>query len=176
VEALRKAQDERYRISGINRAGSIDRIISFPQPTKEIQMKFISQLLLAVALFIGVIATPALAGDKDPLFIGLSSDSSPRVDHVLHFSGVQMSRGHSLTIWLNESGIFLASKKYSEKHAVHQKALAELMSKGATVLICQYCMKQFDVKESDLLPGFTPGNPDLLEGAIFKDNTKTLTW
>ena len=139
-------------------------------------MKFISQLLLAVALCIGAIATPALAGDKDPLFIGLSSDSSQRVGHVLHFSGLQMSRGHSLTIWLNESGIFLASKKYSEKHAVHQKALAELMSKGATVLICQYCMKQLDVKESDLLPGFTPGSPDLVGGAIFKDNTKTLTW
>ena len=139
-------------------------------------MKFISQLLLTLALYIGAIATPALAGDKDPLFIGLSSDSSPRVGHVLHFSGFQMSRGHPLTIWLNESGIFLASKKYSEKHAVHQKALAELMSKGATVLVCQYCMKQLEVNESDLLPGFTPGNPDLVGGAIFKDNTRTLTW
>jgi intracellular sulfur oxidation DsrE/DsrF family protein len=138
-------------------------------------MKFISQLLLTLALCIGVIATPALAGDKDPLFIGLSSDSSQRVDHVLHFSGLHMSRGHSLTIWLSESGIFLASKKY-QKHAVQQKALAELMSKGVTVLVCQYCLKQLDVKESDLLPGFKVGNPDLVGGAIFKDNTKTLTW
>lgn len=139
-------------------------------------MKFISQLLLALALCVGAIAAPAFAGDKDPLFIGLSSDSSQRVSHVLHFSDLQISRGHPLTIWLNESGIFLASKKYAEKHSVHQKALAELVSKGATILVCQYCMKQLDVKESDLLPGFKPGNPDTVGGALFKDNTRTLTW
>ncbi|MBK8689216.1 MAG: DsrE family protein [Betaproteobacteria bacterium] len=139
-------------------------------------MRYVTRLLVAVALVLGSLASPALAGDKDPLFIGLSSDQSQRVGHVLHFSGLQMARGHALTIWLNESGIFLASKKYSKKHSAQQKTLAELMSKGATVLICQYCMKQLDVKESDLLPGFVIGNPELLGGAIFKDNTKTLSW
>lgn len=139
-------------------------------------MNYLARFLVVVALVLGSAANPALAGDKDPLFIGLSSDSNQRVGHVLHFSGLQMSRGHPLTIWLNESGIFLASKKYSEKHSVQQKALAELMSKGATVLVCQYCMKQLDVKESDLLPGFKAGNPDLVGGALFKDDTKTLSW
>jgi hypothetical protein len=37
-------------------------------------------------------------------------------------------------------------------------------------------MKQLDVKESDFLPGFKVGNPDLVGGALFKDNTKTLSW
>jgi hypothetical protein len=36
--------------------------------------------------------------------------------------------------------------------------------------------KQLDVAESDLLPGFKMGNPDLVGGALFKDNTKTLTF
>lgn len=139
-------------------------------------MSYFARLIVTIVLILGSTANLAFAGEKDPLFIGLSSDSSQRVGHVLHFSGLQMSRGHPLTIWLNESGIFLASKKYSEKHAVHQNALAELMSKGATVLVCQYCMKQLEVNESDLLPGFTPGNPDLVGGALFKDNTKTLSW
>jgi predicted peroxiredoxin len=139
-------------------------------------VSYFARLLVTIALVLGGATNPALAGEKDPLFIGLSSDSNQRVAHVLHFSGLQMSRGHPLTIWLNESGIFLASKKYSEKHAIHQKALAELVSKGATVLVCQYCMKQLEVKESDLLPGFAPGNPDLVGGALFKDNTKTLSW
>lgn len=50
------------------------------------------------------------------------------------------------------------------------------MRKGATVLVCHYCMKQFDVQASDLLPGFKIGNPDLLGSALFKDDTKTLSW
>ncbi len=139
-------------------------------------MSQLARILVTIALLFGNAANVAFAGDKDPLFIGLSSDSSQRVSHVLHFADLQMSRGHPLTIWLNESGIFLASRKYSEKHSLQQKALAELMNKGATVLVCQYCMKQLDVKEAELLPGFKPGNPDVLSGAIFKDNTKTLSW
>lgn len=139
-------------------------------------MKLISKLLVLIAICMVAMTTPAMAGDKDPLFIGLSSDSTQRVDHVLHFSGLQMSRGHQLTIWLNESGIFLASKKYADKHAAQQMVLADLIGKGATVLVCKYCMQQLKVMESDLLPGFKAGNPDLVGGALFKDNTKTLTW
>jgi predicted peroxiredoxin len=110
------------------------------------------------------------------LFIGLSSDATPRVSHVLHFSEVQLAKGHPLTIWLNENGVLLASKKYAKKYGNHQKAMAELMNKGASVIVCQFCMKQLGVKESDLLPGFKVGNPDLVGGALFGDNTKTLSW
>ncbi len=139
-------------------------------------MKFLARLLISLVVALGSAASPALAGDTDPLFIGLSSDATMRVDHVIHFSGLQMSRGHPLTIWLNESGIFLASKKHSEKHGSQQKAIAELIGKGATVLVCQYCMKQLGVAEADLLPGFKPGNPALVGGALFRDNTRTLSW
>jgi len=139
-------------------------------------MKFVKFVMIALALAIGGLSNPVLAGDKDPLFIGLSSDASARASHVLHFAELQMAKGHPLTIWLNEKGIFLASKKYSKKHANEQKALADLMGKGATVIVCQFCMKQLDVKEPDLLPGFKVGNPDLLGAALFKDNTKTLSW
>lgn len=50
------------------------------------------------------------------------------------------------------------------------------MSKGATVLICPMCMKHYGVKEADLLSGLKVGKPELTGGALFKDNTKTLTW
>jgi len=139
-------------------------------------MKFIKHVLIALALITIGFSNLVLAGEKDPLFIGLSSDATQRVDHVLHFSELQLTRGHPVTIWLNESGIFLASKEYEKKHANQQKALTELMNKGASVIVCQYCMKQLNVKESDLLPGFKVGNPDLLGSALFKDNTKTLSW
>lgn len=139
-------------------------------------MKLIRQVFIALALIISSFSNPVLAGERDPLFIGLSSDAEQRVGHVLHFSELQLTRGHPLTIWLNESGIFLASRQHTKKHATQQKALTELMSKGASVIVCQYCMKQLGVKEADLLPGFKVGNPDLVGGALFKDNTKTLSW
>jgi predicted peroxiredoxin len=142
----------------------------------EITMKFAKLVLVALALVLGGLSNPVLAGDKDPLFIGLSSNSSPRVGHVLHFAGVQMEKGHPLTLFLNESGIFLASKAHAKKHGEQQKALAELMNKGATVIVCQYCMKQLKVAEADVLPGYKIGNPDLMGAALFKDNTRTLSW
>ena len=139
-------------------------------------MRSIKAALVALALVIGSFSSPLVAGEKDPLFIGLSSDAVPRVSHVLHFAGLQLMRGHPLTIWLNEKGVLLASRKHTAQLADQQKTLAELMSKGASVLVCGYCMKQFDLKEADLLPGFQAGNPDLVGSALFKDDTKTLSW
>jgi sulfur relay (sulfurtransferase) complex TusBCD TusD component (DsrE family) len=139
-------------------------------------MKVISQLLLALVLCIGTIATPAFAGDTDPLFVNLTSDDSHRANMAITFGGNQHGRGHALTIFLNDKGVLIGSKVNSTKFADHQKALTELISKGATVLICPMCMKHYDVKESDLLPGLKIGNPELTGGALFKDNTKTLTW
>lgn len=139
-------------------------------------MKFISQLLLALALCIGTIATPGIAGDTDPLFVNLISDDSHRANMAITFSGNQLDRGHPLTIFLNDKGVLIGSKANSAKFAEHQKALTELISKGATVLVCPMCMKHYGVKESDLLPGLKVGKPELTGGALFKDNTKTLTW
>jgi predicted peroxiredoxin len=139
-------------------------------------MKFIKQLLVVLPLIIGSMAMPAWAGEKDPLFINLSTDNIPRVDHALHFGNVHFAKGHPLTVFLNGKGVLLASKGHAEKYAAQQKSLAEMMDKGAVVIVCQYCMKQVGVKESDLLPGFKVGNPELTGGALFKDNTKTLSW
>jgi sulfur relay (sulfurtransferase) complex TusBCD TusD component (DsrE family) len=88
----------------------------------------------------------------------------------------QMERGHPLTIFLNDKGVFIGSKANAAKFADQQKLLGELMSKGAVVLICPMCMKHYGVKEADLLPGLKVGNPELTGGALFKDNTKSLTW
>ena len=139
-------------------------------------MKFISQLLIAMVLCIGTLATPALAGDTDPLFVNLTSDDSHRANMAITFGAKQSERGHPLTIFLNDKAVLIGSTTNTGKFAEHQKALADLMGKGATILICPMCMKHYGVKEADLLPGLKIGNPELTGGALFKDNTKTLTW
>ena len=139
-------------------------------------MKFMSQLLIIFALCIGTLATPALAGDTDPLFVNLTNDDSHRANMAITFGGNQQELGHPLTIFLNDKGVLIGSKANADKFSEHQKKLSELMSKGATVLICPMCMKHYGVKEADLLPGLKVGKPELTGGALFKDNTKTLTW
>ncbi len=149
---------------------------SFAQPEMEIEMKFLSQFLLTLALTLGGIAAPALAGSADPLFVNLTTDDAHRANMGISFGKNQLERGHPLTIFLNDKGVRIAAKAGAAKYAAHQKMLRELMDKGAVVLICPMCMQHYGIKESDLLPGLQVGNPELTGGALFKDNTQTLTW
>lgn len=55
-------------------------------------------------------------------------------------------------------------------------SLSGVIAQGGLVIVCPLCMKHFGVKETDLLPGFKNGSPGLTGGALFKDNTKALTW
>ena len=139
-------------------------------------MKFLPRLLLAFTLVIGNIAAPAFAGDTDPLFVNLTTNDAHRANMAISFGKNQLERGHPLTFFLNDKGVFIGSKSNAAKFKGQQEMLGELMGKGAVVLVCPMCMKHYKVKESDLLPGFKVGNPELTGGALFKDNTKTLTW
>lgn len=139
-------------------------------------MKFIYKVLIVLALFVPNIVTPALAGDADPLFVNLTTDDAHRANMGITFGKNQLKRGHPLTIFLNDKGVLIGSKENSKTFADHQKMLGELMDKEVTVLICAMCMKHYGVKEADLLPGLKISNPDITGSALFKDNTKTLTW
>ena len=133
-------------------------------------------LLLLVASTIVCTAVPGLAGDRDPLFINLTTDEPHRASMGIVFGRSQLERGHPLTIFLNDRGVFLGSKAESKKFADLQKELGELLSKGAVVVICPYCMKHYGIKEPDVLTGLKLGNPGLTGDALFRENTKTLTW
>lgn len=139
-------------------------------------MKLVKRFSLALALIAGALALSAVAGDKDPLFVNLTSDDSHRASMAIVFGQKQLERGHPLTVFLNDKGVLVASKANAAKFADQQKALGELIAKGTTVLACLHCMTHYGVKEADLLPGIKVGNPELTGGALFKDNTKTMTW
>jgi len=139
-------------------------------------MKLLARLLIVFALAFGAAVQPAFAGDADPLFVNLTTDDSHRANMGITFGRNQFERGHPLTIFLNDKGVLIGSKANTAKFADHQKALSDVMAKGGTVLICPMCMKHYGVKESDLIPGLKIGNPELTGAAVFKDNTKSLTW
>jgi predicted peroxiredoxin len=133
--------------------------------------------LLVVGVLVGVLAAmPASADSQGSLFVNLTTEEAHRADMAMVFSKDMMERGHPVTIWLNDKGVFLATKENAGKFADQQKALSELTAKGATVIACPYCMKHYGVKDTDLLEGVKVGNPDLTSSLLFKDDTKTLTW
>jgi sulfur relay (sulfurtransferase) complex TusBCD TusD component (DsrE family) len=138
-------------------------------------MKNFAKLFLALFLALGVFGTSALAGDKDPLFINLTTDDAHRVDMAIMFSGKQLEKGHPLTIFLNDRGTFVGSVEQA-RFTEQQKALNSLMAKGATVIICPMCAKYYGMKEGDFIKGIKVGSPDVTGAALFKDNTQTLTW
>ncbi len=139
-------------------------------------MKFLTRILFAFALIFSSAALPVLAGDTDPLFVNLTTDDPHRANMAIAFGKNQMERGHPLTIFLNDKAVVIGSRAGAGRFPEDQKMLAELINKGGVVLICPMCMKHYGVKESDLLPGIKVGNPQLTGGALFKDNTKSLTW
>ena len=143
-------------------------------------MTFLKKLAILAAMVLALTSTlaapPALAGDKDPLFINLTSDDGHRINMALAFGGNQHARGHALTVFLNDKAVLAGSKANADKFADQQKAIADLIAKGATILICPMCMKHYGVSQADLVPGVSVGNPDKTGAALFKDGTKTLTW
>lgn len=139
-------------------------------------MKFLASLLVAFVMVLGGTAQVAYAGDSDPLFVNLTTDDAHRANMGISFGKNQLERGHPLTIFLNDKGVLVGSKANAAKFSDHHKMLTEAIAKGASVLVCPMCMKHFGVKEADLLPGLKVGNPEVTGAAVFKDNTKSLTW
>lgn len=142
----------------------------------------ISVLLLVVlsSLLLGCVA-PALvvtptAGGADPLFINMTTDDPHRANMALSFGMKQLDLGHPLTVFLNDKGVFVGTTVNAEQFAEQQMTITTLLEKGAVVYICPMCMQHYGVNEADLLPGILVSNPDAIGGALFKADTKTLTW
>ncbi len=121
-------------------------------------------------------AAPA-AEDKDaPLFINLTSDEGHRTLMAIGYGANQVQRGHPLTLFLNDRAVVLAARGNEARYPEQQRMLAKLVGSGATVYVCPMCMKQYGVQQADLLPGLAVSTPDLTGAALFRENTRTLSW
>ncbi len=136
-------------------------------------LKFMTLLLVACVVAGGDLA---FAGDKDPLFVNMTTDDAYRSVLAITVAKHMFERGHPLTIFFNDRGIFVTSKAAGDKFTEQQTILAELAKAGATLIACPICMKHYGIKDSDLLEGIKVGNPQLTGDALFRDNTKTLAW
>jgi predicted peroxiredoxin len=134
------------------------------------------KLFAAFAIICALAAMPAAADTHGSLFVNLTTDESHRADMAMAFSKAMMERDHPVVVWLNDKGVFIASKEHAGKFAEQQKMLSALMSKGVIVIACPMSMKHYGVKEADLIEAVKVGDPDLTGDLLFKEDTKTLTW
>ena len=149
-------------------------------------MKLGKWLFVVLALVVGgivlsgCVAAPAqmapASGTGDALFINLTSDDPHRVNMALSFGMKQLDRGHPLTVFLNDKGVYVGSAANASKFTEQQKTIAALLKSGAVVFICPMCMEHYGIKQADLIPGLKVSDPAAIGEHLFKPNTQTLTW
>jgi sulfur relay (sulfurtransferase) complex TusBCD TusD component (DsrE family) len=136
-------------------------------------MKSFKSLLLVV---LAVCSFSALAGANDPLFVSLTTNDVHRARMALTFGKHHSENGHPLSVFLSDKGVYIGVKSGATEFSDHQKLIQEVIAKGGQVIMCPSCLKHFGFTEADLIPGIKMGNPKVTGEALFKDNTKALSW
>lgn len=136
---------------------------------KSVKQFLVTGYLLAHSLI-------AFGGNTDPLFINLTSDDPHRVTMALNFGKHHATSGHPLTVFLSDKGVYLGVKSDESKYIEQQKMLSDLVTAGSLVIMCPLCLKHFRFTEADLLSGIQMGGAKVTGEALFRANTKTLSW
>ncbi|SHO54344.1 DsrE family protein [Vibrio quintilis] len=139
-------------------------------------MRYFKLCFMWTILLFGMTSTFAFAGNTDPLFINLTSENSHRSLMAIGFGRAQQERGHPVTIFLNDTGVKLASKQYSATYKKQQEILRKIVADNGKVIVCPTCMNYYKVSEADLVTGLKKGNPDMTGSQLFQDHTKTMAW
>ena len=137
-------------------------------------LKHVKQTLLLTCLSLFVMT--GYASNLDPLFVSLTNDEPHRASMALNFSKHHSANGHPLIIFLSDKGVYLGVKAGALSHPEQQKLLAEMIASGSTVIMCPPCLRHYGFTEADLLPGIKMGGAKVTGEALFKPNTKTLSW
>ena len=137
-------------------------------------LKRVKQTLLLTYLSFFVMTS--YASNLDPLFVSLTSDEPHRATMALNFSKHHAANGHPLSIFLSDKGVYLGVKVSGSSHPEQQKLLAEMIASGSKVIMCPPCLRHYGFTEADLLPGIKLGGAKVTGEALFKPNTKTLSW
>jgi len=133
----------------------------------------IKSILLAI---FAALSLSAIAGPNDPLFVSLTSDEPHRATMALNFSKHHAANGHPLSVFLSDKGVYLGVKAAASSHPEQQKILLEMIASGSAVIMCPPCLRHYGFTEADLLPGIKMGGAKVTGEALFKPNTKTLSW
>lgn len=132
--------------------------------------------LFRMFLVVVILATASFAAAKDALFVNMTSNDAHRANMATKLPLRMNKMGHPVTIFLNDKGVFVASKSANAEFADAQKNLAELIKNGAKVFVCPYCLDHHKVDAKNLIEGAEISDPSKIDAALFGKNTQTLSW
>jgi sulfur relay (sulfurtransferase) complex TusBCD TusD component (DsrE family) len=137
-------------------------------------LKYTKQTLLLVCISSFVMTSYATS--LDPLFLSLTSDEPHRATMALNFGKHHAANGHQLSVFLSDKGVYLGVKTGSSNYQEQQKLLSEMIASGSTVIMCPPCLRHYGFTEADLMPGIKLGGAKVTGEALFRPNTKTMSW
>jgi predicted peroxiredoxin len=125
----------------------------------------------------GALASP----ENHPLLLHMTTGDSWRGATGLGFARAMLKIGHPVAVFLNLDAVRLAlrtgeQEKKASMPQVPREIIADLISGGAIVLLCQPCLSEFGFRLDDVVPGVQLGSPGYLENFVFADNVRTFTW
>ena len=136
---------------------------------------------LSLAAVEGTEENASKSESSTSLLINLTTDDTWAAGMALGFASRVLEQGYSVTIFLNVSGVHIASTVIS--HDTHSMAeqtphdtLAGLIENGATVIVCPVCQEKAGIADEDLLEGTTKGSPDVTIPLIIDPNIKILSY
>ena len=133
------------------------------------------RIVAVLAIVLAGLVQVAYAGSSDPLFVNLSTDDNHRANMAIAISKEMLKQGHPVTIYMNSGAVQIANKN-NPRYAMQQKKLGEFISKGGTVLVCPVCEQFLHISQADLIPGVQLSSASAVSQALFRENTKTLSW
>jgi sulfur relay (sulfurtransferase) complex TusBCD TusD component (DsrE family) len=116
-------------------------------------MKLTKIFVAAWALAALFCAQPGLATDKKLLLVNLTSYTSEESRKAIDYAKEELEQGRPVVIFLNDRGVLAAALTHAQTYREQQRDLTELMKRGATVLVCPDCLKQYGVDPKGLLAG-----------------------
>jgi len=138
--------------------------------------RIIAVLIVVVAVAVTVTAFaagPAPEKAKAPIVINMTAGKE---DLHSFWMGLQLAShalgdGRKATVYMNVNAPFLASKKAPEdlrfgEMPTPREQIADLLKKGASIIVCPGCLKVAGLTKDDLLPGLELGTKEALFGPL----------
>lgn len=116
-------------------------------------MKLTKIFMAACALAMLFCAQSGLAADKKLLVVNLTSSTNEESRKAVDYAKDELEQGRPVVIFLNQRGVLAAALTYAKAYRDQQRDLAELMKRGATVLVCPDCLQYYGVDPTKLLAG-----------------------
>ena len=124
---------------------------------------------------------PVSPQQASKLFVNLTTDDPWRAGMAINFAMNTLKSGHSVTIFLNVTGVQLVSNRIPQHtNALTGKTvrqmLVELIQQGGKVIVCPQCMEQAGMNPEDVIEQVVLGSPEVTQDALFAEGTTVMSW